>query len=98
MNNLQFLKNKETSLTFIKDLMEMLKQVPRFSDKGLIQTGDFYPSFRIGYREYSIVNKTNHVIIQPKYFYHEDGSYTNSKPPKKIFHSAQNAFEYLTTV
>jgi len=102
MPSLEFYRQKEKGLKFIHELMAMLKKYAvGFSENNLRPQAGFYPSFRIGWREYNIVNTNidgnECVIIQPKYFYHSDGSYSVSPPPKKTFYHIQNAFEYLTS-
>lgn len=97
MPNIEFYRRKEKSLTFIHELMNLLRQTPRFTEVGLKPHGQFMPSFKIKHREYCIVNKSDYVIIKPKYWYHDDGSYSVSPPPPKTFYSVQDAYEYLTS-
>jgi hypothetical protein len=60
-------------------------------------SGSFYPSFRLGFREYCLcgTNKEQ-IVIKPKYNYNPDGSFYMDAPIKKTFTSAIKAFEYLT--
>jgi hypothetical protein len=97
MPTLEFYRRKEKSIVFIHELMDLLRQNPKFEDRNLKPQGHFMPSFRIGNREYNIVNKIDHVIIRPKHWYHDDGSYTVSPPPARTFNSVESALEYLTS-
>jgi hypothetical protein len=97
MPTIEFYRSREKSIAFIHELMDLLRQNPKFSEINLKPQGHFMPSIRIGYCEFNIVNKVDHIIIKPKYWYHNDGSYTLSPPPPKTFNSVQSAFEYLTS-
>lgn len=97
MPDIKFYRRKDKSIAFIHELMDLLRQAPTFSETGLKPHGQFMPSIKIGHREYNIVNKIDHVIIKPKYWYHDDGSYSVSPPPSKTFYSVQDALKYLTS-
>jgi hypothetical protein len=80
---------------FTYELMQLLRQAPSFTEHGLKPHGLFMPSFKLKHKEYCIVNKIDHVIIKPKYWYHDDGSYSVSSPPPKTFYNVHDAYDYL---